>query len=161
MGQGYTYVCKECGGMYNVYTGVGMLFPAAYRETLKEIADGKFGSRRKKLYKKIPYLAVDAEECYYECEDCGYWSVEKVLDLYEPKNVEKIRTRKFGEKTVEEMSEVPYVTSYDLKKDYILVDRYEHKCPECHGLMKKKNKTIISCPVCRTKNRPAENVFWD
>ena len=161
MGQGYGYVCKKCGHEYHVDTGIGMLFPQVYRNTIKEIAEGKNGQKRKDLYKKIPFLAVDAEAYYYECEDCGYWSVEQGMDLYKPKNTEKIRKQQFGEKTVEEWGEVPYVMNYELKYDYILVDKYDHRCPKCCGQMKKRNKTVISCPKCGTKNRPVKDVLWD
>ena len=161
MGQGYKYVCKKCGEEYDIHTGLGMMFPNVYAKTMKDISEGRQGNSRKDLFKKIPYLAVDAEDYYYECEDCGCWSVEQGLDLYRPKDVEKIKKQQFGEKTVEELGYVPYVMGYDFKTDYVLLEKYEHKCPKCHGLMKKRSKTVISCPNCGTKNRPAGGVDWD
>lgn len=161
MGQGYKYVCKKCGEEYDIHTGLGMMFPNVYAKTMKDISEGRQGNSRKDLFKKIPYLAVDAEEYYYECEDCGFWSVEQGLDLYEPKDVDKIKKMKFGEKTVEELGSIPYVINTELKKNFVLIDKYEHKCPNCKGLMKKRNKRIISCPNCGTKNSPLGEELWD
>jgi len=162
MGQGYTYVCKKCGKQYSVMTGIGFLFPQEYKQTMKKIAEGKQGRKRQELFKKIPFLAVDAENYYYECENCGSWSVEQGLDLYEPKDEEKIKKKQYGEETVEEWGEAPYVDGYQLKTEYVLIDRYEHKCPKCHSIMKKNaRRKIISCPECGTRNRPAEDVLWD
>ena len=162
MGQGYKYICKKCYEVYSLYTGIGLGFPHFYQQTLKEVARGKYGSKEKELFKKIPFLGVDAETNYYECDNCGYWEAQECLDLYQPKNVEKLKKKQFGEKTAEEWSEVPYATHFDLKQDYKLIKKRIQECPKCHSIMKEKNrKTIISCPNCGTRNRPVEEVLWD
>ena len=68
---------------------------------------------------------------------------------------------KFGEKTVQELGSIPYVINTELKKNFVLIDKFEHKCPNCKGLMKKRNKRIIICPNCGTKNSPLGEELWD
>ncbi|WP_154649900.1 hypothetical protein [Butyrivibrio proteoclasticus] len=43
MGTGYRFKCKECGHEYSILLGIGFLYPKVYRDTLKKIADGKYG----------------------------------------------------------------------------------------------------------------------
>ena len=161
MGSGHAYKCSRCGENYEVYTGIGFLFPQEYRKLITDMKKGRYGEERKELFKKIPLLAVDAEKEYYECEECGYWNVSECKDLYKPKNVDKILKQEHGDKTVEDLGEVPYVMGYDLKHNYELIQKYDHRCPKCEGHMKKRNIRNVCCPRCGTKNKPLGNVMWD
>ncbi len=121
----------------------------------------RHGEERKELFKKILLLAVDAEKEYYECEECSYWNVSERKDLYKPKNVDKILKQEYGDKTVEDLGEASYLMGYDLKHNYELIQKYDHRCPKCKGHMKKGNIKNVCCPRCGTKNKPLENVMWD
>ena len=147
MGNGYSYKCIKCGNEYTVNTGIGFMFPNDYQRIMKEISKGRYGEKRKALYRNIPGLAVDAGRHYYECKDCGYWSVEENLDLYEPKK---------------EVGEVHCVMPDDLKRKYKFIDKYDHRCPECNGQMKQRDRKVnVRCPSCRTVNEPLGSVDWD
>lgn len=77
------------------------------------------------------------------------------------KNVDKILKQEHGDKTVEDLGGVPYVMGYDLRHNYELIRKYDHRCPKCKGHMKKRNIRNICCPRCGTKNKPLGNVMWD
>lgn len=148
MGQGYLYKCSRCGEEYSVNKGIGMMFPSEYKSIVSNIRKGRFGKEMQDDFNKVPHMAVDIERNYYECDDCGYWDVLNCLDLYEPKD------------TSEEKDS--YVMSDELKANYILFRKYEHRCPECNGHMTERNRRRkIRCPRCGHKNMPAGMCMWD
>ena len=161
MGYGYRYKCESCGKAYDVYAGIGCLLPQEYKKTLNDVAKGKYGKQAKDHFEKTPYIAVDAERRYFECESCGHWDILPGLDLYEPKDVGKLRKKEYGNRSVKELGEVPYVMPDELKTEYKLVLKYEHCCPKCKGIMKRRNIRNVCCPKCGKKNRPIQDVLWD
>ncbi len=151
MGSGVGFKCSKCGKEYCANTGIGFLFPEVYKETLADVKAGKYGEEWKRLALSEELVAVDAERYLYVCKKCGHWEVEYGLSLYAPNNVKKLKKKKYGEKTVEQWGEVPYVMSMDLEEDYHLLKRRVHKCEKCGGVMHKATRdeeSNLPCPDC-------------
>ncbi len=151
MGSGIGLKCSKCGKEYAAYTGIGFLFPQVYKETLTDVKNGKYGEEWKNLALSEELVAVDAERYLYVCEKCGHWDTEPDLSLYAPNDVEKIKQKKYGEKTVEQWGEVPYVMSDGLEEDYHLLKRRDHICEKCGGVMHKATREeeyTLHCPDC-------------
>ena len=165
MGEGHFIKCKNCGTKYGVITGIGMMFPSVYGETVEKIRNGDYGEELNELLLTRPYLAVDCELDLYVC-DCGHWETEENLDVYEPIDEEM---RKEREKNLSEDYR-DYVIREDLKEDYRLVRHHTHICSKCGKEMKKikrpeyyARKFGLKCPVCGEKNTAEyENmILWD
>ena len=164
MGYGYDYKCKTCKKKYSVRLGIGFSFPSVYRRLLSDIKDGKYGDTFKNILESKKYVAVDAEKELYICKNCGKWETNYILNLYIPKNIEKLLNKQYGIKTVREWGYVPYVMEYDLIKNYKLLRRYVHVCSNCGKRTHKANETDLgqlTCPHCSTKNAIESYVDWD
>ena len=88
------------------------------------------------------------------------------LDVYAPKDVEKIKKERYGIKTVEEWGEQPYVGQRDLAEDYDMVLHIIHQCPVCGKEMKIIDEESLPegklpCPRCKHLNTPSGVIFWD
>ena len=144
--------------------GIGMRFPNTYMQLMNSIANGEYGPAWKALLNSQKYVAVNAEKDVYICRHCGHWETEYVLDLYVPKIPEHIHNKQYGVKTVAEWGYVPYVTSYDLAEDYVLLKHLVHKCPNCGRRTHKGKKTELqelSCPKCGKNNKINSYIHWD
>lgn len=166
MGSGVGFKCSKCGKRYCANTGIGFRFPEFYKEILKDVKEGKYGEEWKSLSLSQELVAVDAELYLYVCKKCGHWEVEPGLSLYAPKDVNLIKSKQYGIKTVEEWGEVPYVMSMDLEEDYQLLKRHVHKCGKCGGVMHKATKEEegnLPCPDCggAPEKGYAEIINWD
>lgn len=148
MGSGVGFKCSKCGKRYHANTGIGFMFPTVYKEKLAEVKAGKYGQEWKDLALSEKLVAVDAELYLYMCKECGHWEVDYGLSLYAPNDPDEIAKEQFGEKTVEEWGEVPYVMDFD---KYHILKRYIHKCEKCGGLMHKatrEEENNLPCPDC-------------
>lgn len=164
MGSGYDFKCKKCQKEYSVMFGIGMLYPDVYQETVADIKNGKYGLEWQQLMNAEEYVAVNAEIEVYICRECKHWKTDLNLSLYRPKDVEAIRNKQYGIKTVEEWGDVPYVVEYELKEEYNLIKVYVHKCEKCGKPIYKANDTEIEnlpCPYCGTENVPDGICTWD
>ena len=126
-------------------------YPEIYKETLQAFKKGKYGEDWKRLSLSEEFVGVDAVDYIFVCKKCGNWTVDSGLSLYAPNDVKKLRKKKYGEKTVEQLGEVPYATTYDFKEDYHLLKRYIHKCDKCGAVMHKATKEeegSLQCPKC-------------
>lgn len=145
---------------------MGFLFPEEYNKTLFDIRNGKYGEEMKSILCNEKHIAVDAEKYIYVCKKCGAWKVEKGLSLYAPKNVKLLMMRRYGDKTVEELGDAPYVMSWELKESYRRVKRYVHKCDKCRGVMHRATEDeeySLSCPKCGGAPDPGKQlgILWD
>ncbi|MCF0115206.1 MAG: hypothetical protein HUJ56_07625 [Erysipelotrichaceae bacterium] len=164
MGSGIVLMCacKE----HHINEGIGMRYPTNFKEKMQEARDGKLGVDMQKATEGKQYLAIDAAIEFVYCDSCGYWVCESNNDLYEPKDLEKIKKESFGEKTVEEWGEIPYVWEFD---DYNLIYHYQHMCPHCNKEMrhpKRIDKRVlnkIKCPDCGGKLEESDDsmIMWD
>ena len=169
MGDGKRYKCKKCGEEYWVNLGIGMMFPHVFSETIEDIKAGKYGEEWKNLINSGEYIVPDAESYLFYCKACGTWEVTEDLSLYQPKDLEAIKKKEFGEKTVEEWGEIPYATMADFKEEYNLVKKRVHYCPKCKEEMTRygnlyKARGILNklpCPNCSTENKPESMILWD
>ncbi len=164
MGEGHGYKCKKCHNKYSVYLGVGMNYPEVYRQKLEEIAGGAYGTERKDLIKKTKYATIDAGQVLYVCSSCGNWEVGTDVTLYAPNEPKKILKIQYGEKTVEELGYVPYVTNWDLQENYHVLKRYYHKCKKCGKRMHKaseQEELNLPCPKCGEPNTAQTTIMWD
>lgn len=169
MGSGKSYKCKNCGEEYQVMTGFGLGFPMFFRKTIKDIKAGRYGEEWKRLINSGEYIVPDAETYLFYCKQCGTWKTDADLSLYQPRDIEAIKKKKFGETTVEERGEIPYATTHDFKEEYNLVKKRIHYCPKCNEEMtrcdnwdeKEELLKALSCPKCSTKNEPLGRILWD
>lgn len=173
MGYGLNVGCK-CRSQ-ELMLGVGLAFPMVYEETMHDIKSGKYGKEMKDLANNIELVTVDAEGEIYFCEKCGNVESLQPLDLYAPKDVNKIKKRVVGRwsasepqqnKTVEELGGLPYWTPReDVENgDYVLLKEYIHVCPECGGIMKKISEEELKkkkCPKCKEQYEIFEGCLWD
>ena len=169
MGYGITVHCK-CRDK-DLMLGVGLGYPMVYAETMDDIRSGKYGEEMKGLVNSGEYIAVDAEYYMYFCEGCGAVESFQALNLYEPKDAEKVGKRVTNRwsagdakntMTVEEMGGLPYFNSND--EDYKLLKEYKHVCPECGKVMKKIDEEELAkktCPKCGEKYEAFESILWD
>lgn len=169
MGSGKTYKCKNCGEEYHVMTGIGLGFPMFFRNTIKDIKAGRYGEEWKTLINSGEYIVPDAETYLFYCKQCGAWEVGEDLSLYQPKDIEAMKKKQFGETTVEERGEIPFATMRDFKEEYNLVKKRIHYCPKCNEEMTRcddwdemeKLLSELPCPECSTKNEPQGSILWD
>lgn len=151
--------------------GVGLGYPMVYRETVEDIKAGKYGIEMKDLMNSGKYVAVDAENYIYYCDECGCVESMMALDLYEPKDIEKVEKRVVGRwsaaepaqnKTVKDLGELPYFNSDD--EDFALLKEYKHVCPKCGKVMRKINEEELekkTCPRCGEKYQMFSGILWD
>ena len=164
MGQGYSYRCKKCGHEYSVDPGMGMLYPNVFRERLAEIAEGAYGTELKDLIDNTDYAAIDASSVVYICSYCNRWELGTDVTLYAPNDPESIAKKQYGILTVEEWGYVPYVTRWNLEREYHVLKRYYHKCEKCGRRMHKASdyeEQNLSCPKCGEPNSTDRFFFWD
>ena len=173
MGYGLNVSCK-CQNK-ELMLGVGLGFPMVYEETMDDIKSGKYGKEMKDLVNSTELVAVDATSEIYFCEKCGDVECLQPLDLYAPKDAEKIKKRIVGRwsaaepqhnETIEELGELPYWTPRDDVEngDYVLLKEYIHVCPKCGGIMKKITEEELEkkkCPKCKERYEISAGCLWD
>lgn len=169
MGYGINAGCR-CKNR-ELMLGVGMGHSIVYRETMNEIRSGKYGDEMKGLVDSEKYIAVDVENYIYYCEGCGCIECFRALDLYEPKNTEKVGKRIIGRwsageeyntKTVKDNGGLMYFAADD--EDYKLMKEYKHVCPECGKVMERVSEEELAkkiCPMCGEKYQVFPGMLWD
>lgn len=163
MGEGHIIKCSNCGTEYMVDTGIGMLFPKVYGDTVEDIKAGKYGEEAKELFMSKPYKAVDCEYDLYVCE-CGNWNVEENLDIYEISDESRMKERYPAEEGH------GYVMREDLEEYFKLIMPHVHVCERCGKPMKRIKRPDyyvrqygLKCPDCGTKNKAdlSTRILWD
>ena len=136
MGSGKVFKCNACGEEFSAKTGIGMLFPSIYEETVQDIRSGEYGEDWKKFFEEHPDGVVNCERELLICEECGVPKCEKNLSLYLPKKGAKdLPKHPFGD---------------DFKK-FNLYSKYQHKCNKCGGacnVVKSTKIKRVTCPEC-------------
>lgn len=163
MGSGRAYKCYNCGTKFTNLFGSGMFYSLAYKETIEDIRNGKYGDYLKTVFHDNCYSVVDIDRYLYVCE-CGNWSMDKRMDLYLPIDTETIKRVKYVGKPVDEIVCAPYAIS--LRDDYRLVKKYDHICEKCNSVMKEYNDNDdvdLKCPNCNNtlSSNIYEMIFWD
>lgn len=167
MGKGYGLICSECGNSYEVFLGCGMGFPVEYKKLVQDIEAGRYGKEWQELAAQTEHFAIDAENHLFRCENCGFWKCSPSLSIYAPRNVKKVLSTQYGEKTVREWGRAPYVMTADLKSDYTLVKERIHTCDHCgHDMRMFSDRgaghAALKCPDCGGKlERDPYAILWD
>ena len=168
MGSGFRFKCNNCGGEYTVLLGVGFAFPSEYEKVNEDVKHGEYGEEWKTLINSEEFIQADAEKYFFHCGGCGYWKEDYGLSLYAPNNVESLRKKQYGIKTVEEWGYVPYAIFGktligNTNPDFHILKKRIHRCPECNRAMKKHtyeqllkrlyndDSFTIKCPKCEEK----------
>ena len=169
MGKGRQYHCKNCGNDYSVFLGIGFLFPQEFKNVQEKVRKGRYGKKWKALIDSEEFVVADAEKRFFYCESCKAWKVTEDLSLYAPNDPEALKKKKFGDKTVEEWGEIPYVYGEELEQEYHLLQKRTHRCPRCRKGMicfseeQMENHVFdkLSCPRCGEENESAGILMWD
>ena len=191
MGQGCFCSCEKCGSQYNIFLGVGMLYPRIYEELIQSIKNGEYGLEMQEIVKSDEFVAVDAEQKLFVCEKCKDWKVDCGLDLYEPKDrvklinqrIEELKERdKFFENVFYDLEKNELKTSdgkpvdiseinscvalWAEEENYKLLKKYEHKCFNCGCDMREvgeDEEVELKCPECEGKMLKDNSLFvlWD
>jgi len=138
MGNADLFVCKKCRYEFYAATGIGMMFPIAYKHTVEEIKDGKYGEEWKRHLEDHPDAAVNCESDFFVCVDCGVPKTDLNLSLFLP---------------VKKRKRASYVLPDDLKKrkQFQLLAEYTHRCEKCNGVCKQlgeDERPVLKCPEC-------------
>lgn len=169
MGSGYVFRCDNCGKDEEVFLGAGMMFPTACSETLAEVREGKYGQKLKEAAEREPFVGVAAEQRIYICEKCGHWEVQTDASVYGLADKEKGPDTSFGEKTIAEWGEIPYVAKWADKGVFRLIEEYVPDCPECGSSMRAQDvdedggiDLQLRCNDCGHPLSPGElRICWD
>ena len=181
MGMGINIGCKCHNATAREFMlGVGMGFPYVYQETVKDIKAGKYGEEAKNIMTTIPYAAVDLVTTLYYCDKCGHIDEDEPMDIYIPKDVEKVKKQPVGRWTAadplenntilnEEIGELSYWTppsefEDDNRPEYVLVKKGSHPCPKCKNEMRaidEEELEKIKCPKCGSNYVIFPGVLWD
>lgn len=164
MGQGSTYKCKKCGHEYGINPGVGMRYPSVCKRIRERISAGDYGSEWKDAYESAGrYVAVCAENEVFICDNCGKWEQHEDITLYVPDNEAEAGEMTFGDSTVKELGEVPYLMDPE-DEGFHVHKPYRPPCPECGSAMrpaKMEELYELPCPKCGERNELDGIIMWD
>lgn len=151
MGSGIVLKCKSCGERFSAMTGIGMIFPTIYEETVQTIRSGEYGEDWKKFFEEHPDGVVNCENELLICEECGVPKSEMNLSLYLPKEGAK------------DLPEHPFGDGF---KKFTLYAKYPHKCDKCGGacnIVKVSKIKRVTCPKCSgvMERDTDEVILWD
>ena len=151
MGWGEDFRCKKCGRIQTVFLGYGCRYPEMYQIADSMIRTGKCGKEWKELYESIPGAATNAAKPLHVCTnpDCRAFHTKLDLSIYRPidPNTSKIHKEPYSPECP--ATDVEYVAPYELKKAYVLVKTYSHKCPDCGSPMRHyKEGDKLKCTGC-------------
>ena len=177
MGYGVRIRCK-CRSS-DLMLGCGFSYPMVYQEIMDAMKKGEYGDEIKDLVNNTEFVAVNAENEAYYCDKCGKATARKSLDLYKPKDVEKVKKEVVGrwtvadeyiDKTMGELGELPYWNPSEMEDEdnnWVLLKEYLHVCPECGNVMKKIDPEELvgkTCPKCGEKFNDGlifDEYLWD
>lgn len=158
MGQGLSVKCNKCGYDFDAWLGIGMLFPNLYKENVKKMKRGEFGTEAKIFFEKYPNGVINSEQAVSKCTKCGNYDVVDDFTMYMPKD------------GVTVPDEVAYILAEEIKESYVKYMDYPHKCSKCGGrskvyksFEKKAYKGELKCPKCDgfMMINPAQMIMWD
>jgi len=170
MGVRISCKCKSCGYTSGADFGVGFLFPKVYSDTLKKMRKGYFGEFSKKFLVDNHEGAVNCELVALVCPKCNCLDSGYDLTMYVPKVGYKEKPNEGAWAVGFPFKGAIYVTSWDLKENYVEYAKYNHRCPKCDGNMKtltenqfmrKLQAEKILCPKCGSAMEQSGELLWD
>ncbi len=177
MGTGYTLQCRKCGYEISADLGVGFLFPRVYQQAMKAARAGKLGKKIQQFLREYPDGALDVENVFLQCPECGRLEKGQDLSMY-VRNPDVPRREKGIWSVAAPFADADYVSSMELKEEqtYTLYAP-GHICEKCGKPMKsitdnelmrsrfdkekETDRTEVSCPECGDLLWIAEIDMWD
>lgn len=191
MGTYNVFKCVNCGEEFGLMLGVGMQYPLRYQEVLTDIKNGKYGKEWKKLIEENENLVFDAYVYLYYCPNCGTWDSAYGLDLYYPKDIDKvneeietefkkrvnelagrsrIQYRKYSQDEELKTHEKNWHAAIGIAEgEYELLAEYPYVCKKCGKQMKRVKEDVVSkeivsvlrCPNCNCNLEGYITGQWD
>lgn len=153
MGTGIVISCPYCDYNDRFMLGSGMMFPAVYQATVKNVMSGKYGAEWNSLLEENRGAVIHAGKELYQCPKCHTLETRPNLSIYE------------GTNGTTDKGYWPYW----IKDGYTLVKRYAHKCSACSETMIQVQigddgeceQPVLPCPKCGAKLKIAGGICWD
>ena len=162
MGLGYIRTCPKCGFEYQFSTGVGLMFPKVYAETVQKAKSGELGKELQEFFKEHEDGAINAECVNLCCGNCGHLTNDMDLTMYVP-NENKPEKLEHSRWTVfMSFEDTEFVDKSDLEEFYTEHAKYPHKCEKCGGNMKVLSEdSEMMCPECKVPLEITNHFCWD
>lgn len=165
MGAGFTAKCKKCGFLFDVFYGVGFLYPETYTEAIEEAKNGKYGEEIKSFLEIHSDAAINAERVVMQCEECKNLEIGDDLSVFLPKNKDSDGEKEKLIWSIAFPAEgYKFVAPWELKENYIKMIEYSHKCSKCSGNMKiipEEELNSLCCPKCGGEMEDVGRIYWD
>ena len=173
MGIGYCFSCPHCSYSVDLLLDVGLFYPRAYKETLEDAKNGKYGTEYKQFFIDNPDGAIGVDLVPYICRSCGSIETNNSLTLYK-----KQANTNYQPSSVPWSScckdTIDYVAPDELLSGFIPYMYYPHKCSRCEAKLEEltyqeiinnfdENSNIRSfyCPDCKSQLIPNGEILWD
>lgn len=163
MGNGVVYTCGECGREFDVFLGIGRMFPRASQEMGERVSGGAFGLEAQRLYEANACAGTSPVLRLYVCDDCGHWENTADASLFVPDEsaaghgvFDGLVT--FGEDGHPEcIPAMPY-------EGWRMLWRFQPSCPKCERPMREVDPPPIAlrCPFCGSESsKETDFIMWD
>ncbi|MGN0473977.1 MAG: hypothetical protein ACI4IJ_02705 [Acutalibacteraceae bacterium] len=151
MGKGYSFYCDNCKESQHFFVGFGMMFPAVYERTVKNIKRGRYGKEWQSFFETYPNGMINAYKDIYYCSECHLGKSDFNLSFYKPIDPNE-----------PELTNISYNLDFGR---YSLVKEYTHTCRHCGQRMINANRIIwlmpVKCPKCGVQMKYHGKVLWD
>ena len=167
MGSGIRLGCPNCGFNDTFYLGVGFSYPRIYSSTMEEAKKGRFGKKLYKLLKKHPDAVLDPTLVLTHCPKCHRLGRERDLTAYIPKpGYDRSKEPKKEWSFANPAMDIDYVSPTDFKVDYIILEKYDHRCEKCGTELElireqELGSRKIPCRKCGEILRVSTDIMWD
>ncbi len=162
MGSGYKMICPKCGFDFYSSTGVGMMFPRVYAETVRKAKNGELGKEIQAFFMEHPDGAINAESVSLCCEKCGHLTNGRDLTMYVPKAGKPNKLEHRSGSTAKPSDAERYKSRFELEDYYVEYKKYSHKCDKCGGSMRimEEGEEFV-CPECKVPLERGLQIVWD
>lgn len=126
MGEGFSWICPNCGYAFSAEVGVGFRYPWVCHQLIQKARAGAYGAEWQDLVETYPGTFLDGDRVLLRCENCGSYDNEALLTAYIPKDAE-LQAKPIPEKQ--------WIVAPE-KEGYELYGVYEHRCKDCGGKMR-------------------------
>lgn len=133
MGNGYEYICSECGHEHTLYLGSGFRYPAATEEIISQIQSGDYGQEIRRAYLDTSDPLVDCENSLFYCPDCCRYESQPSLIIYRSRHED--RTAGNSDRSQSEKQNW-ILRSEAEKRGLEQVFAFRHSCIKCHQPMR-------------------------
>ncbi len=177
MGTGYMLRCRKCRYEISANLGIGFRFPLAYQETMEAARTGTFGKTIKHFLEDHPDGALNIDEVFLQCPECGALKAGPDLSMY-IRNPDVQRKEQGRWSVALPFEDADYVSPMELEQDRSYVYYAPGQiCEKCGKPLKSiteidlmKNdiasghntgQTVLSCPECKESLWVDGIIMWD